>query len=227
MMKSISRFYIPVAALSMALVAPGFTYAQSEMNSQSSPDSSSASAQDQMQEAQQMVPARAYLLNKLNAKDMKPGAQFEARLSKAVQLKNGTELPKSTELIGVVSTDDMQLHGTSKLALRITEARLKDGTTLPLKATIVGVYAPESENDQGYAVAPGDEVANDWNTNTLTVDQPDAVSGVDMHSRIDAENSGTFVSTKKDNVKIASGSELALALAAQDSGSRDSSSGSN
>ena len=174
-----------------------------------------------------MVPARAYLLNKLDAKDTKPGAQFKARLSKAVQLKNGTELPKGSELIGTVSTDDMQLHGTSKLALRITEARLKDGKTLPVKAIIVGLYGPESETPQGVVVAPGDEVANDWNQSVLNVDQLDAVSGVDLHSRVGGANSGVFVSRKKDNVKIAYGSELALALAGQDSGNSSSANGSN
>jgi len=226
-MKTISRFYLPVAALSIALVVPGFVYAQSDTNSQPSQDSSNASAQDRVQEAQQMVPARAYLLNKLDAKDTKPGAQFKARLSKAVQLKNGTELPKGSELIGTVSTDDMQLHGTSKLALRITEARLKDGKTLPVKAIIVGLYGPESETPQGVVVAPGDEVANDWNQSVLNVDQLDAVSGVDLHSRVGGANSGVFVSRKKDNVKIAYGSELALAVAGQDSGNSSSANGSN
>jgi hypothetical protein len=226
-MKTISRFYLPVAALSIALVVPGFVYAQSDTNSQSSQDSSNASAQVRVQEAQQMVPARAYLLNKLDAKDTKPGAQFKARLSKAVQLKNGTELPKGSELIGTVSTDDMQLHGTSKLALRITEARLKDGKTLPVKAIIVGLYGPESETPQGVVVAPGDEVANDWNQSVLNVDQLDAVSGVDLHSRVGGANSGVFVSRKKDNVKIAYGSELALAVAGQDSGNSSSANGSN
>lgn len=162
-----------------------------------------------------MVPAQAYLLQKLDAKDMKPGSQFTARLSKKVQLKNGPELPKGTELIGKVSTDDMQLKGMSKLALRITEARLKDGKMVPVKATIVGVYAPESETMDGNDVAPGQEEANDWTNKVLRVDQLDAVGGVDLHSRVAGNNSGVFVSTKKDNVKISAGSELALAISAQ------------
>jgi hypothetical protein len=212
-MKTISRSRITLAALSMALCLPGFIYAQSEMNSQSSLNSSTTPNSNQMREARQMVPARAYLLNKLDANEMKPGAQFEARLSQTVHLKNGTELPKNTQLVGTVSTDDMQLHGTSKLALRITEARLRDGKMLPVKATIVGLYAPETENDQGYVVSPGDEEANGWNQNELSIHEVNAISGVDLHSRIDGSNSGVFVATKKDNVKIAAGSELALALA--------------
>ncbi len=78
-----------------------------------------------------MVPARAYLTHKLDAKNSAPGTPFTANLSEAVQLKNGPKLPRGTELVGTVAADDMQLSGTSKLALRITVAHLKDGDHNP------------------------------------------------------------------------------------------------
>ena len=215
-MKNTGLISFPVAALSMALLLPGFASAQSA-NSESSQDSSQTS-QLGAEQAAQMVPARAYLTHKLEAKDAKPGTQFTVDLSQAVQLKNGPKLPRGAELVGTVATDDMQVSGNSKLALRITEARLKDGTTIPLKTTIVGVWGPESENAQGYAVTPGDEEANDWKQSVLTVDQIDVLSGVDLHSEIDAGDSGVFVSKKKDNVKISAGSEFALAIAQQGNG---------
>jgi len=210
---------LPVAALSIALLVPGLTYAQSEMNSPSSQTSASQTGQQAGQEqAAQMVAARAYLRNKVDAKDSKPGTQFTATLSKTVRLENGPELAAGTKLIGTVTTDDMEMKGTSKLALRITEAQMKDGKTIPIKATIVGVYPPESENMQGYMIAPGDEESNNWTHNILKVDQIDALSGVDLHSRIAGQNSGVFVAQKKSDVKLAAGSELALAIAEQDNG---------
>ena len=162
-----------------------------------------------------MVRARSYLQNTLDAKDSKPGTKFEAVLSQKVHLKDGSELPRGTKLMGTVATDDMQIQGNSKLALRITSAQLKDGKTIPIKAMIVGVYAPDDEDAQGYNIAPGDEESNDWTKSMLGVDQLDVMSGVDLHSRISGQNSGVFVAKKKDNVKIPSGSELALAIAGQ------------
>lgn len=203
----------PVAALSIALLVPAISYGQSASNSQSSQDSENQSAAQQ--EAAQMVPARSYLRHTLDAKNSKPGTQFTTTLSQDVHLKNGFDLPRGTKLIGTVATDDMQMQGASKLALRITSAQLKDGKNIPVKATIVGVYAPESENMQGYNVAPGDEQANDWTNSMLKVDQLNAMSGVDLHSRIAGQNSGVFVAKKKDNVKISAGSEFALAIAEQ------------
>jgi hypothetical protein len=213
-MKTIGHVSLSVAALSMALFLPA-AYAQNSMQTDNSQNSTKWTNQEAHQQANEMVPAQAYLLHKLDAKNMKPGAQFTARLSETVHLKNGPELPKGTELIGKVATDEMQLKGTSKLALSINEARLKDGKMIPVKATIVGVYGPETESQQGYNVAPGEEEANDWNKSMLRVDQIDALSGVDLHSRVAGNNSGVFVTNKKDDVKISAGSELALAIAEQ------------
>jgi hypothetical protein len=218
-MDSKTRISLPVAALSFALLVPGLTYAQSETNSPSSQVPTAQSDQLSGQEqAAKMVPARAYLKNKLDSKDSQPGAQFTAILAKTVRLKNGRKLDSGTKLVGTVTADDMQVKGTSKLALRLTEAQTKDGKTIPIKATIVGVYAPGDENMQGYVVAPGDEQPNDWTRKVLSVDEIGALSGVDLHSRIAGQNSGVFVSQKKDDVKLAAGSELALAIAEQDNG---------
>lgn len=233
-----SRISLSLAALSMALFLPELTHAQSTTTTQNqqptttmqnaqSPTSNNSwqnssktsmaqtgsTSQYGRQEAKQMVAARAYLLNKLDANDMKPGADFRAKLADDVQLKNGPKLGKGTELIGKIGTDDLNIQGTSKLALCINQARLKNGKTIPVKATIVGVYGPESQNTQGYYIAPGQEQPNDWTPSIVRIDQINAVGGVDLHSRIAGQNSGVFVSTKKDDVKLAAGSELALAIA--------------
>ena len=90
---------------------------------------------------------------------------------------------------------------------------------VPIKATIVGVFGPEDQNAEGYEVQAGDQQPNSWNDGTLQVDQIGALSGVDLHSKIASRNSGVFVSSKKDDVKLKNGSELTLAIAERPNGS--------
>ena len=163
-------------------------------------------------EATRMVRARAELTRPLDAKKDGIGSAVQAKLRQKVMLTNGTELPNGTILVGQVTNDDMQVQGTSKLALRFDQARLKNGTTVPIKATIVGFFNPETTNDEGYPVEPGEQVPNSWNDGTLQVDQEGVVGGTDLHSRISSANSGVFVSTKKDNIKLREGSEIQFAI---------------
>jgi hypothetical protein len=155
-----------------------------------------------------LVPATALLLDTLDAKKLEPGAGFTAKLNTKVHLANGTELPAGTVLHGAVTSDDMNLQGTSKLALQFTTAQLKDGQSVPIKAAIVGLYFNDGSEDayNGWA---------DWNKQTEGVEQLDAMSGVDLHSKIDSQNSGVFVTTRKDDVKLGRGSNFSLAIAAE------------
>ncbi len=156
-------------------------------------------------EAAQMVPAIAQLTRTLDADKDHLDSTFEAELSHKVTLTNGTVLPSHTLLIGTVTRDDMQAAGTSEFALRLNQAKLKDGKTLPIKATIVDITRPGFNTDE-YAAS------NDWTSQTLTVQEPNAVSGVDLHSDIASNDSAVFVSTKKRDVKVPAGSELKLAI---------------
>jgi hypothetical protein len=217
MKKTGAAIALSVAAFSFALVSPNFAEGQNAQNRETAQAQQGAmNASRGHNEAMQMVPARAALVKTLDARKARQGEQFQAKLSQTVQLKNGPKLPSGTQLIGVVGSDDMQNgeNGTSKLALRFTEAKLKDGKVVPIKATIVGVFAPEAVNSEGYNVAAGDQQPNSWTDGTLQVDQIGALSGVDLHSKIASKNSGVFVSNKKDDVKLKNGSELTLAIAA-------------
>ncbi|HTX76811.1 MAG TPA: hypothetical protein VMD29_11445 [Terracidiphilus sp.] len=204
------------AALAIAFLIPAGAAAQSasnpQMNDNSTQNSNSVSGQA---EASEMVPAQASLDRTLDARDLKPGQAFEAKLASKVHLKDGQELPRGATLIGKVGQDDMNVSGKSKLALCIDEAKLKDGKTIPLKATIVGVYGPQAgdADSLAYNVSPGDQEPNNWSHRVLQVDQIDALSGIDLHSRIGSRNSGVLVSTKKDDIKIKTGTEFALAVA--------------
>lgn len=209
-----SSTLLSIAALGLAFVLPAAAQSSSQNDMNSTPANSASSSTDGQAEAAQMVPARAAIDHSLDAKDVKPGQTFQAKLASKVRLKDGQELPRGTVLVGKVGQDDMNESGRSKLALCIDQARLKDGKTIPIKATIVGVYGPEAgdADTEDYTVAMGDQVPNDWGHSVLQVDQIGALSGVDLHSKIGSQNSGVLVSTKKDDIKLKTGTELALAV---------------
>jgi hypothetical protein len=189
---------LSLATLSLAMLTPAF--AQSAQDNQ--PDGT--------QQAQRMVPAVAALSQRLDATTAQPGSQFRATISSNVHLNGGVELHHGDVLLGQVTTDDMNTVGKSRLAVRFTQAVLKNGQTIPVKATIVSFYQPSTLLSDQYAGT--EEVPNDWNNGTLSVDQIGVVKNVDLHSSISSSNSGVFVSTK-DDVKLPAGSEIALAIA--------------
>ena len=165
------------------------------------------------QQTAKMVAAQASITSTIDSQKMPPGSQFRVRLDSKVRLQNGPELPAGTMLVGQVANDDTQSTAAAKLALRFTEADLKNGQTVPIKATIVDVYkmtAAADVNDYQTPPAP-----HDWNSAITTVDEAGIFSGVDFHSSIDSPNSGVFVSTRKDDIKLSSQLGLELAIAAR------------
>ena len=232
-MKHPTALFSSIAALSLALVLP--VCAQTGNSNPTQNDTQSGIQNENgtnahsrgSRVAMRMVADRAVLDHTLEANKAAPGTQFRATLEKTVQLNNGPQLPKGTMLLGQVAADDMNQGGTSKLALRFTEAVLKDGQRVPIKATIVGVYQPSSETADGNPVSPGDEVPDSWNDGTLAVDQINVMSGVDLHSRLASKNSGVFVSNNKKDVKLQEGSEIALAIGAQRPGQGRGNNGAN
>lgn len=208
------------AALALAVCAPALVSAQSSTNSQDTNGAQTMSSQDQNNsmsgaQANQMVAARAGLIQTIDAKNAKQGEEFKAKLPGKVHLKDGTELPGGTMLIGKIGQDDMNVKGRSKLVLCIDKAQLKDGKVIPVKATIVGIYRPGAEADEYYIPAAGDQVPNDWHRGIVKVDEIDALHNVDLHSDIQSQNSGVLVSKKNDDIKLKTGTELALAIAGE------------
>lgn len=191
-----------LAFATAVLALPLFAYSQN------------ANAEDSAQvahEATLMRPANAVLVNSLDAVKDQPGYAVSAKLQGKVSLSDGTELPKGTVLLGKTIADDSQQQGTSKLALRFDQARLKDGTIVPIRATIVGFYAHASDS-------AGDLVRNDWTADTLEWNQEDAASGAELHSKIGGQNSGVFVSSKKDDIQLKQGSQIQFAIGPGNSG---------
>jgi hypothetical protein len=188
-----------ISALSMPALAQSAGGPGSQ-SMQASADSVGAS------EAAQMVAAIATLPHTLDADKDHLDTTFEAELSRKVTLSDGTVLPSRTVLNGRITRDDMQAAGKSEFALRFDQAQLKNGKTVPIKATIVDITHPSSYSDDYPA-------SNDWTSQTLAVEEPNVVSGVDLHSEIASGDSAVFVSTKKHDVKVPAGSELKLAIA--------------
>lgn len=209
MLKHGNAFSLSIAAACLALLTPGLARAADPIAQTGNTTMNSAvSSPAAQQEAAQMVSAHVHLPKALDARKLQPGHQFEAVMDGTVHLKNGTELPHGTVLIGNVATDQMQSNGTSHLALRFTAAKLKDGKMVPIKAMITGVAA--APDYDGYA--SNDSVLPAWSRSALQIDEVGALGSVDLHSRIAASNSGVFVTTK-DDVKLAAGSQLSLAIA--------------
>jgi hypothetical protein len=218
-MKTGTLLSFSMAAGCLALLLPQHAWSRSWSGSRNSltaeSTSNSTDNQQATQEAAWMVPAKVHLLKSLDARKTQTGSQFEAVLDGTVNLKGGTTLPHGTVLMGEVVTDQMQTSGTSRLALRFTQAKLKNGTVIPIRAMIAGISGPA--NSEGYANDnPGPPT---WNSQTLQVDEIGVLSHVDLHSRVVSPDSGVLVSTRGDDMKIKAGSQMTLAIGKRNSGS--------
>ena len=154
--------------------------------------------------AMRMVPAQVVVTKTIDGKKSQAGQQFELELTSKAKLQSGQELPKGSVLMGTIVTNEMNSKGTSKLVLRITQARLKDGKTIPVQAVITGAYSQDSLNAQ-YG-------NSGWAPGQINVQQNGTLGSLNLISRVGGTDSGTF-ETKKDNVKLDRGSALSLAIA--------------
>lgn len=206
---------LAIAAASLAVLFPVMCQAKGMENSTTMKNTATLTA-GQLQ-ARSMVPAQADLVKSVNASKLQRGDQFRATLKDTVYLKNGLELPRGTSLLGTVTVDHMHADGDSRLALRFTQAELKSGKMVPVDATIMGIFPPQEDAFDEY----GDLNATPWNGKTLQLDQIDAVSGADLHSRIGGQNSAVIVAHRKDDVKVPAGSVFSLAITEQRTGGQN------
>jgi hypothetical protein len=202
-MKSGVRISLSVAALALASFLANDAQAKDKKNL---PVTGDVTTTRQEAPVAFMVPAEATLVEPLEAKKLQVGKQFHATLAGKVELKNGTELPKGTLLVGTVSANDQNPGGGSKLVLRFTTAQLKDGKTVPVKVTIVGVYEEGNEADR---------LANVWTKKAGATALLNVSAGVNFYSDTASEDSGAFVSSGKSQVKLLKGSGFSLAIGAQ------------
>ena len=197
-----------LAAFSLAVLLPCAAQTATTQTSNDTPPV--AASADSMR----MMPAQAVLKETIDASKAAPGSQFRVNLTNAVHLNNGQTLPNGTLLVGEVVSDDTITTGAPKLALRFTQAVLKNGQTVPIKATIVGLAQSGDLETTGNAVS-ANAVPSSWNDGTLKVDQASVATGLELHSRAASDNSGVILSSKKKDVKLSAGYEMALAISSQ------------
>jgi hypothetical protein len=88
----------------------------------------------------------AVLEKVVHPKKVKVGDEVVARTTEPTKLKDGTDLPKGTHIIGKVTDVKMKAdkEGPSKLGLMFDKAQFKDGKTVPIAMALVSV-APRYE----------------------------------------------------------------------------------
>lgn len=88
----------------------------------------------------------AVLEKLVHPKKVKVGDEVSARMTAPAKLKDGTELPKGTHIIGKVTEIKLKAdkEGPSKLGLLFDRVQLKDGKEVPLIMALVSV-APHWE----------------------------------------------------------------------------------
>jgi hypothetical protein len=202
-MKSGVRISLSIAALALASFLANDAQAKDKKNL---PVTEDVTTTRQESPVAFMVPAEAKLVEPLDQKKAQVGQTLHATLSEKVQLKNGTELPKGTLLVGTVAANEQNPAGGSKIVLRFTAAQLKDGKIVPVKVTIVGVDAPGDE---------ADPLMNAWSQKAGAIELRNVFAGVNFQSDTASNDSGSFVSSGKTQVKLLKGSEFSLAIGAQ------------
>jgi hypothetical protein len=90
----------------------------------------------------------------VHPKRLNVGDAVIARVTEPTKLKDGTELPKGTHIVGKVTMIKLKAdkEGPSKLGLLFDKAQLKDGKDVPLKMALVSV-APRWEQSGADPVA--------------------------------------------------------------------------
>ena len=176
-----------LAFASALIFLPLVAYSQNP----NAPGSQNAS-QGPASETSLMKPARARLVEAVDAHKDTSGQTIKAQLDGKLTLTNGTELPRGTVLLGKITADDTEQQGKAKLAVRFDQARLKDGTIVPIRTAIVGFSGPQAESADEDPLDTANEIPIDWTARTLQMDQVNVAPGVDLHSKISSQNSGVF-----------------------------------
>src|ERR1700748_2029492 len=156
-----------------------------------------AAAQNNQQNASQLVAANAILLHALDAKTIKQGDAVTAKLTQTVHIAGGKELPRNTQLIGHVDEVQPALNnGASKVVLTFDKAKLTNGEQIAIKSTIIGVF-PEGTEQLPPSLNPQLQIEQ----------QPTSAHGYALNSNVQGDNSGTLTAQGK-NVHLGDGTSL-------------------
>ncbi|HVP54800.1 MAG TPA: hypothetical protein VMU45_07375 [Candidatus Eisenbacteria bacterium] len=131
-----NRFCNAAIAVGIVVVAVSFV----------SPGVSAGQAQETAAAPEASPEIHAVLEKIVHPKKVKVGDQVVARLTESTKLKDGTELPKGSHVLGKVTELKVKAdkEGPSKLGILFDKAELKDGKEMPLSMALVSL-APRYE----------------------------------------------------------------------------------
>lgn len=122
----------------------------------------------------------------VHPKKVKVGDVVSARMTDPTKLKDGTELPKGTHLVGKVTEVRLKAdkEGPSKLGLLFDKAQLKDGKEIPIAMALVSV-APRWEQGSVDPVAAENGAASAGRVTQMSqsAGRTDASAGGDTLSK--------------------------------------------
>ena len=164
----------------------------------------------------QLVSANAQLNHELSTKNAIPGQPVMAKLTSDVKTANGMKLEDGTVLVGrVENVQKSQNDGPSTVSIVFNQARLNNGRMIPVKATLLGAYPvgtgsyfAETGSSGGLMAVQPETIPNDQKV----VQKAGTLDGVSMHSAVQSNASGTFMSND-GNVDLKKGTRLQIAIA--------------
>jgi hypothetical protein len=168
-----------------------------------------------MPDNMRLVSADANLIQRLDSKSAAQGQVVTAKLTASVKDGTSLDLPKGTLLIGKVEqVQTSKDNGPAKLTIVFDQARLSDGHAIPIKATLLAAY-PSDSGDYWAETGNIEAVQPHFIPADEKIDQePGALSHVALHSAVQSNNSGEFLSTDR-NIDLERGTQLQLAIAPQ------------
>lgn len=165
-----------------------------------------------------LVSANAVLTQPLNSKSARQGQSVTAKLTSKVKTAEQIELPKGTLLMGKVEqVQTAYSNGEgSRISILFNEARLENGREIPVKATLLAAYPPQlyyvSDDQNSYMMIQPRTIPS----NQKIIQEPGTLSHIALHSAVQSNVSGVFLS-KKDDIKLDRGTRLQLAIAPETS----------
>ena len=164
-------------------------------------------------ESSDLTGVTARLDHTIDAQNAQQGQQVEAKLDRAVKTGSGLDLPKGTELMGMVSrVQASQNGGPSVVSLTFTKAELKDGKFVPVKVTLVGAYPSSAGGAAPYGMQTMGPAPRHISPREKIDQEPGLLSHVSMVASARGKNSATF-RDKDGNVKLNAGTYFQIGIA--------------
>jgi len=150
----------------------------------------------------------------LNTKSAKVGDAVSAKITKAVKLKDGTNVPKGAKLDGKVTTvDSVQSgSGTSSLAIKFDQVEVKGAAAIPIQGLIVAIgptadTRPADYNPMLGTTVSGSAAPKDSNS----IPPGSTLEGVSLSTSLDSDGASDLHGVKRE-IKLDSDVMIKLEL---------------